>query len=32
MKNTRNEIKLNIINDYGYEWFGITSEAWRIQF
>lgn len=31
MKNTRNEIKLNIINDYGYEWFGITFEAWRIE-
>lgn len=31
MKDIRNKIKLNIINDYGDEWFGIIFEAWRIE-
>ena len=31
MKDIKNKIKLNMINDYGNEWFGIIFEAWRIE-
>ncbi|SCK02045.1 Uncharacterised protein [uncultured Clostridium sp.] len=31
MKDIKNRVELNIINDYGDEWFGITFEAWKIK-